>query len=57
MFSAPSCGEKQYSSDFIDIPFTVAAANPASDVSVLRRKRTQCKADRFDLTRKLYVRF
>lgn len=37
--SAPSCGEKQYSSDFIDIPFIKAAAIPASESNppVLRR--------------------
>lgn len=29
--SAPSCGEKQYSSDFIDIPLIEAAADPASE--------------------------
>lgn len=29
--SAPSCGEKQYSSDLIDIPCIEAAANMASE--------------------------
>lgn len=29
--SAPSCGEKQYSTDFIDIPFIKAAADSASE--------------------------
>ncbi|KAI9515881.1 hypothetical protein NQZ68_020409 [Dissostichus eleginoides] len=32
--SAPSCGEKQYSSDFIDIPLIKAAAKPASESRV-----------------------
>lgn len=59
--SAPSCGEKQYSSGFIDIPLIKEAANQAADSnpSLLRPgngKRTQSKAHRFDPTRKLYKR-
>lgn len=41
--SAPSCGEKQYSSDFIGIPLLKAADNPAweSNPSLLRRGKEE----------------
>ena len=41
--SAPSCGEKQYSSDFIDIPLIKAAAKPASESNpaLLRRGKEE----------------
>lgn len=60
--SAPSCGEKQYSSDFIDIPLIKAVANPASEsnpscTETWEGRGHSVKLIDSVLTWKLYTRF